>query len=50
MHLLCTLKLWNCRRGRLLPIKGTDSDVLGVVADTIFRNRVSDSSIVISAD
>lgn len=32
-----------------LPIRGTDSDVAGVVADTMFKNRVNDSRIVISA-
>ena len=32
-----------------LPISGTDSDVAGVVADTMFKNKVSDSRIVISA-
>lgn len=34
--------------GWFLPIKGTDSDVAGVVAETIFKNRVNDSSMVIS--
>lgn len=32
-----------------LPIRGTDSDVAGVVAETMFKNSVNDSRIVISA-